>query len=32
MDILSFISGRGLFLILGIALIIVYYINRRKRR
>ncbi len=32
MDILGFISGNGLFLILGLVLIIVYFVNRRKRR
>jgi len=32
MDFLRFLSGNGLFLILGIALIIIYFINRRKRR
>ena len=32
MDILSFISGNGLFLLLGLVLIIVYFVNRRKRR
>lgn len=32
MDFMSFISGSGLFLILGIVLVIVYFINRNKRR
>lgn len=32
MDILSFISGNGLFLVLAIVLIIVYFVNKRKRR
>ena len=32
MDILSFLGGNGLFLILGLVLIIVYFYNRNKRR
>ncbi len=32
MDIMSFISGNGLFLILGIVLVIVYFYNRNKKR
>jgi len=32
MDILNFLSGNGLFLILGIALIVIYVINRNKKR
>jgi len=32
MDILSFLGGNGLFLILGLALVIIYIINRNKRR
>ena len=32
MDFMSFISGSGLFLILGIVLIIVYFYNRNKKR
>jgi len=32
MDILSFLSGNGLFLILGLVLIVIYIINRNKRR
>jgi len=32
MDILSFLSGNGLFLLLGIALVAIYFINKRKRR
>ncbi len=32
MDILSFLGGNGLFLLLGIVLIIVYFVNKRKRR
>lgn len=32
MDILGFFSGNGLFLILGIVLIIVYFYNKNKRR
>ncbi|WP_179333038.1 hypothetical protein [Winogradskyella costae] len=32
MDILSFLGGNGLFLILGVVLIIVYFYNRNKRR
>ncbi len=32
MDILSFLGGNGLFLLLGLVLIIVYFVNKRKRR
>ncbi len=32
MDFMSFISGNGLFLILGIVLVIVYFYNRNKKR
>jgi len=32
MDILSFFSGNGLFLILGLALIIIYFYNKYKKR
>ncbi|RCW93670.1 hypothetical protein DFQ08_101468 [Winogradskyella arenosi] len=32
MDILGFLGGNGLFLILGLALIIIYFYNRFKRR
>jgi len=32
MDILGFLGGNGLFLILGLVLIIVYFYNRNKRR
>lgn len=32
MDIMSFLTGNGLFLILGIVLVVVYFINRNKRR
>ncbi len=32
MDILSFLGGNGLFLILGIVLIIAYFYNRKRRR
>jgi len=32
MDIMSFFTGNGLFLILGIVLIVVYFVNRNKRR
>jgi hypothetical protein len=32
MDILNFLGGNGLFLILGIVLIVVYFYNRNKRR
>jgi len=32
MDILNFLSGNGLFLILGIALVVIYFINRNKKR
>ena len=32
MDIMSFLSGNGLFLILGIVLIVVYFYNKRKKR
>ncbi|PKV48593.1 hypothetical protein ATE84_0593 [Aquimarina sp. MAR_2010_214] len=32
MDILNFLGGNGLFLVLGIVLVVVYFINKRKRR
>ena len=32
MDIMSFLSGNGLFLILAAVLIVVYIVNRNKRR
>ena len=32
MDILNFLGGNGLFLILGLVLVIVYFVNKRKRR
>ncbi len=32
MDILNFIGGNGLFLILGIGLIVIYFYNRNKKR
>ncbi len=32
MEILSFLSGNGFFLVLGIALVIIYFYNRNKRR
>ncbi len=32
MDILNFLSGNGLFLVLGIALVVIYFINKRKKR
>lgn len=32
MDFLSFLSGNGLFLVLALVLIIVYVVNRRKRK
>jgi len=32
MDILGFLSGNGLFLLLGLVLVIVYFVNKRKRR
>ncbi len=32
MDILGFLGGNGLFLILGIVLVVVYFYNRNKRR
>ncbi|TCK67918.1 hypothetical protein DFQ05_1701 [Winogradskyella wandonensis] len=32
MDILSFFSGNGLFLLLGLVLVIVYFVNKRKGR
>ena len=32
MDIMSFLSGNGLFLLLALVLIIVYVVNRRKRK
>ncbi len=32
MEILNFLSGNGFFLVLGIALVIIYFYNRNKRR
>jgi len=32
MDILNLLSGNGLFLLLGIALVVIYFINRNKKR
>lgn len=32
MDVLGFLGGNGLFLILGIVLIVMYFYNRNKRR
>jgi len=32
MDILNFLGGNGLFLILGIGLIVIYFYNRNKKR
>ncbi len=32
MDKLNFFSGNGMFLLLGIALIVIYVINRNKKR
>ncbi len=32
MDFFSFLGGNGLFLILGLVLIIVYFYNKKKRR
>lgn len=32
MDILNFLSGNGLFLILGLILVVIYFINRTKKR
>ncbi len=32
MDILSFLGGNGLFLLMGIILVVVYFYNKRKRR
>ena len=31
MDFLSFLGGNGLFVILGIALVIIYFYNKRRR-
>lgn len=31
MDFMSFLSGNGLFLVLAIVLVVVYFINKRKR-
>jgi len=31
MDFMAFLSGNGLFLILAIVLVIVYFVNKRKR-
>jgi hypothetical protein len=32
MDILNFLGGSGLFVILGIVLVVVYFYNRNKKR
>jgi len=32
MDVMSFLSGNGLFLILGVVLVIIYFYNKYKRR
>lgn len=32
MDILNFFSGNGLFLLLGLVLVVAYFINKRKRK
>ena len=32
MDFLNFLGGNGLFLVLGVVLIVVYFYNKRKRR
>ena len=32
MEILNFLGGNGLFLLLGIVLVVIYFINKRKRR
>jgi hypothetical protein len=32
MEILNFLGGNGLFLLLGLILVIVYFVNKRKRR
>jgi len=32
MEVLNFLGGNGLFLIMGIVLIVVYFYNKRKRR
>ena len=31
MDFMTFVSGNGLFVILAIVLVIVYFVNKRKR-
>lgn len=31
MDIMSFLSGNGLFLLLALVLIVVYIVNRKRR-
>lgn len=31
MDFMSFLSGNGLFLVLAIVLVVVYFVNKRKR-
>ena len=31
MEVLNFLGGNGLFLILGIVLVVVYFINKRRR-
>ena len=32
MEILNFLGGNGLFFLLGLILVIVYFVNKRKRR
>lgn len=32
MDVLNFLSGNGLFFLLGIILVVVYFVNKRKKR
>jgi hypothetical protein len=32
MDVLNFLSGNGLFLVLALVLVVMYFINRRKPR
>ncbi len=32
MDILKFLGGNGLFLLLGVALVVIYIINRNRNR
>ncbi len=31
MDFIAFLSGNGLFLILAVILVVVYFVNKRKR-